>query len=118
MYKIDNSRTQQFYNELSSKMNLAKTITAKELNWNWLLQLFDEPDIQLPSSPSAVLLVEKGEDHIYVITFGHSFFLIDKFDEKDFRFTFARKILFGKCRCPHMPIGLFSSSDNDRHEIR
>lgn len=38
-------------------------------------------DIQLTSSPSAVLLVEKGEDHVYAITFGHLFFLVDKFAE-------------------------------------
>lgn len=121
LYKIDNSRTQQFYNELSAKMNLAKTIiinrqngdeniefgftlyssrpnTAKELKWNWLLQIFDEPDIQLVSSPSAVLLVEKGEDQVYAITFGHSFFLVDKFAEKDFGFTFARKMLFDEIK--------------------
>lgn len=127
LYKIDNSRIQQFYTELSEKLNFVKTIvidrkngkentkfefalysfipnTTKELKWNWIFKLFDEPDIKSTSSPKAVLLVKKDEDHVYAITFGYSFFLVDKFAEKDFGFTFARKILFDEIKTTTLTI--------------
>ena len=117
LYKIDNNKVDVFSRELSAKMNLTKTIIInkkaddedveygftlyssrqkpkKELKWNWLLELFDEDSISVNASPSAVLLVEKDEDVVYAITFGHSFFLVDKYAEKDFGFAFARKIHF------------------------
>lgn len=121
LYKIDNSKIDVFSRELSSKMKLTKTIIInkeandedveygftlyfsrpkpqKELKWNWLLELFDESGINVNASPSAVLLVEKGEDAVYAITFGHSFFLVDKYAEKDFGFAFARKIRFDEIK--------------------
>lgn len=121
LYKIDNNKVDVFSRELSAKMNLTKTIIInkkaddedveygftlyssrqkpkKELKWNWLLELFDEDSISVNASPSAVLLVEKDEDVVYAITFGHSFFLVDKYAEKDFGFAFARKIHFDEIK--------------------
>ena len=121
LYKIDNSKVDVFSRELSSKMRRTKTIIInkeiddenveygftlyssrqkpqKELKWNWLLELFDEDGICVNASPSAVLLVEKSEETVYAITFGHSFFLVDKYAEKDFGFSFARKIHFDEIK--------------------
>lgn len=121
LYKIDNSKVDVFSRELSSKMKFTKTIIInkkandedvkygftlyyshpkpqKELKWNWLLELFDEAVISVNASPSAVLLIEKGDDAVYAITFGHSFFLVDKYAEKDFGFAFARKIRFDEIK--------------------
>ncbi len=44
--------------------------------------------------PKAVVLLKKENDAVYAITFGHAFFLIDKFCDRDFGFVFARKMNF------------------------
>lgn len=44
--------------------------------------------------PKAVVLLKKENGAVYVITFEHAFFLIDKFCDRDFEFVFARKMNF------------------------
>lgn len=44
--------------------------------------------------PKAVVLLKKENGAVYAITFGHAFFLIDKFCDRDFGFVFARKMNF------------------------
>ncbi len=45
----------------------------KDLKWNWLLQIFGRNTVRSYSSPSAVLLIEKDDDNVYAVAFGHSF---------------------------------------------
>lgn len=118
LYKIDSDKLDAFNRELSSKMNVASTIivnrhdyedygftlylsrhtNSKDLKWNWLLRIFDKETVSVDPSPSAVLLVEKDYDNVYAVTFGHSFFLVDKFADKEFGFDFARKIDFDEIK--------------------
>lgn len=65
------------------------------LSWNWLLNEFKEPTYQNFKAPKAVLLIEEtvGETEVtYAITFGSSYFRIDKFCDKDFGFKFASRV--------------------------
>lgn len=65
------------------------------ISWNWLLNEFQEPTYQVIRAPKAVLLIEEivGTVEVtYAITFGSSYFRIDKFCDKDFGFKFASRM--------------------------
>lgn len=117
IYKIDNDKMQEFLQELNRQMqcidsqNIIRRFNDDEtlfgftlyytcreepnpLSWNWLLTAFNHGEEQTFSSPKAVLLLERDGDTAYAVTFGHSFFLVDKFCDRDFGFSFARKIDF------------------------
>lgn len=68
---------------------------AVDLSWSWLFPLFNTEVISQKSKPKAILLIEDtAEDLTFAITFGTSYFLIEKYCDKDFGFNFARRILF------------------------
>ncbi len=117
LYKIDNEKSQEFYKLLKEKMEEIKTIEQnrstleethifsctlylsvpdkeKALSWNWILREFNKESICAISSPKAVLVIEHNYDAIYAITFGHAFFLVDKFCDRDFGFSFGRKLQY------------------------
>lgn len=117
LYKIDNGKSQEFYNFLREKMEETETIeqdrsTAedthvfcctlylsvpdeeKTISWSWILQEFNIELINTVSSPKAVLVIEHNYDTIYAITFGHAFFLVDKYCDRDFGFVFGRKLQY------------------------
>lgn len=116
LYQIDSERNQSFIQEMNQKLQRVNTIDFerqvngvetrlsltlfisipqddKDLNWNWLLSAFHIENQNTLPSPKAVLVVEKDQT-IYAITFGHAFFMVDKFCDKDFSFNFARKIRY------------------------
>lgn len=72
----------------------ARKEDPNELSWNWLLRAFNQNTVETISSPKAVLLLEIDGEVSYAVTFGHSFFLVDKFCDRDFGFRFARKTDF------------------------
>ena len=116
LYKIESDRSSAFFKALSQKMQQVKTIEIdvekkdntkdnfgctlylsvpdekKELSWNWLLRIYDVNDMSFESTPKAILVIEKNDDEIYAVTFGHAFFLVDKYCDRDFGFNFARKL--------------------------
>ncbi|MGN0621255.1 MAG: DUF6119 family protein [Porcipelethomonas sp.] len=117
LYKIDNGKSREFYNSLREKMEEIETIERdrstteethifsctlylsvpdeeKAISWNWILRDFNKESITAVSSPKAVLVIEHNYDAIYAITFGHAFFLVDKFCDRDFGFTFGRKLQY------------------------
>lgn len=117
LYKIDNDKEQTLLTSLASKMNLIKSVRDnKEINkihvdfkftlylskstklknvkWNWLLNAFEQHNITVNSTPSAVLLIKINDNEVYAATFGHSFFYVEKFADTDFGVSFARKIDF------------------------
>lgn len=121
LYKIDDSKRQAFFQELSNKMDESQTISiqkkiddvdinfgltlfcskpniTKGVKWNWLLRQYNENEIQVDPSPSAVLLIEKDDEIAYAATYGHSYFIVDKYADKDFGFDFARKMSFGEIK--------------------
>lgn len=116
LYRIDEEKKNLFLQELSQKMELKDTIFLdseneteivenfgltlylsrprenREIAWNWVLEEFHEHSIEVPSAPKGIIVIEKDEDKTYAVTFGHSYFLVDKFCDRDFGFIFARKL--------------------------
>lgn len=69
--------------------------TQENISWNWLLKQFDEPPFFSFKSPKAILVIEEIDEHInnnYAITFGNSYFKIDKFCDREYGFNFASRI--------------------------
>ncbi len=67
----------------------------EEISWNWILSEYNEPLFQAFRAPKAVLLIEETvneTEQTYAITFGSSFFRIDKFCDRDFGFNFATRM--------------------------
>lgn len=119
IYKIDNDKLQDLMETLNQKMRKLGTQTIPEpisetgenqpircelyyaqqenpvsLSWDWVLAAFGQESVRTNPLPKAVLLLKKENGAIYAITFGHAFFLIDKFCDRDFGFVFARKMNF------------------------
>lgn len=119
IYKIDNDKLQDLMETLNQKMQQKGTQTIPEpisetgetqpikcelyyaqqenpvsLSWDWVLAAFGQESVRTNPLPKAVLLLKKENGAIYAITFGHAFFLIDKFCDRDFGFVFARKMNF------------------------
>lgn len=114
LYKIDENRQQIFLKAIAEKFNLKDTIKTtkmlkkvkiiftmtlyvappsdeKDVTWDWLLAEFNQQIIVSQPNPKAVLLIEK-KDGIYAVTFGCSYFIVDKYCDRNFSFKFARKI--------------------------
>lgn len=67
----------------------------KDLSWNWVLTLFGEIPEKVWGRPSGFLLFANNlTNKYYVITFGSSFFQIDKFCDKSWAFDFAKRLHF------------------------
>lgn len=60
------------------------------LEWQWLLDEYDYGKIETSASPRAVLVIENSEK-IYAVTYGLSYFAVDKFCDVEFAFDFARR---------------------------
>ncbi len=75
-----------FYKELQTR--------PLKLQWSWAIpnSSFEE-DISVESVNTffkGILCIEKN-DNLYAVTFGNSFYMVDKFCDKNFAFDFARK---------------------------
>lgn len=66
---------------------------AKPLEWQWILDEYDYEVMNTLSSPRAVLVIEGAVD-TYAVTYGLSYFVVDKYCDIDFAFDFARRIDF------------------------
>lgn len=117
IYKVDENKHQELMQALDTQMQplgsqtinrqindeeiafeftlyYARKEDPNQLPWNWLLKAFNQNTVETVSSPRAVLLLEIDGEVSYAVTFGHSFFLVDKFCDRDFGFRFARKTDF------------------------
>ncbi|MBO1679956.1 DUF6119 family protein [Bittarella massiliensis (ex Durand et al. 2017)] len=116
LYRIDEEKQGLFLQELAQKMELRDTIflesenetgivenfglslylsrpgESKEISWNWVLEEFHEQSIEVSTAPKGIIIVEKDDGITYAVTFGHSYFLVDKFCDREFGFRFARKL--------------------------
>ena len=116
LYRIDEEKQGLFFQELAQKMELRDTIFLdsenedgtvenfgltlylsrpgenKEIGWNWVLEEFHEQSIEVSTTPKGIVIVEKDDEITYAVTFGHSYFLVDKFCDREFGFRFARKL--------------------------
>lgn len=69
--------------------------STENISWNWLLNEFAEQPFYAFKSPKAVLLIEEiseNTENNYAVTFGSSYFKIDKFCDRDYGFSFASRI--------------------------
>ena len=122
LYKVDITRSQKLTQDLLRRMQLERTLersiqvgdgesetfglslyldrseNQKDISWNWVLDEFDREEIQVVSSPKAVILVERGDGTEYAVTFGHSFFVVDKYCDGDFGFNFARRLKYDEIK--------------------
>lgn len=71
--------------------------STKPLSWNWALTAFEYKNISFSSKPKAVIVVD-SEDTFYAITFGHSYFKVDQFSDKEWAFNFARRLDYTNVR--------------------
>lgn len=120
LYKIDPNKVQLCLQDLAvSRLELKDTILKAKIvdnidyefgatlyleephqgdegiSWNWLLNEFEEQPVQAFKAPKAVLVIEEtvGEiEETYAVTFGSSYFRIDKFCDRDFGFNFASRM--------------------------
>lgn len=110
LYKIDNNKKKDFLQNLEEKLNFISTKEEKNnrnklyklslynyfpsynksLSWNWLLSEFNEDNFTYKSNPRAIVTINKG-NNMYVVTFGSSYFLVDKFCDRKFAFEFAKR---------------------------
>lgn len=115
LYKIDEKKKDEFLNKIDEKFeflgeedylyekNKQKQCTVmtyvnklenqKLPEWRWVL---DEYDYEIPESSVTVraILVIKMEEIVYAVTYGMSFFAVDKYCDTKFAFDFARRIKF------------------------
>ena len=126
LYKLDTDKLQACLQELSSsKLQQKKTIfLTKSINdcdrefgatlyleephqgnesisWNWLLDEFEQESFCAFKSPKAVLLIEENIENNYAVTFGSSYFKIDKFCDRNFGFNFASRMEYTNVRSNH-----------------
>lgn len=117
LYRIDNNKKADLLSLLAIKFLQKNTIeiegedisygftlylprnsSSSSLSWNWLLERFGEDQIDTDAKPKAILLVELDDEKTYVITYGSAFFYVDKYCDKSFAFSFARKVSFGEIK--------------------
>jgi len=58
------------------------------------LEEFNQNPIEIPSTPKGVVVIESEDEITYAVTFGHAYFLVDKFCNREFGFEFARKLSY------------------------
>ena len=116
LYKLDEKKIQAFTQEIVKKMKqgntIEKTVHAvgkspetfslilylthpeyqKEIGWNWVLEEFGSAKIQIAPAPKAVILIKRNNGSEYAATYGHAYFTVDKFCDRDFGFNFARRL--------------------------
>ncbi len=67
------------------------------LKWNWVFKLFEESQKEVTGHPKGILTISFC-GNIYAITFGHSFFSVDKYSDKNWPFEFARRCKYTNIR--------------------
>lgn len=117
IYRIDESKHRLFTDNMNEKLSNCNQVRINEeqqnfldsdmvftlyksaarenknVSWEWILSLFEEDIFQINPQPKAVVVLEYI-DEMYAVTFGHAYFLVDKYCDRDFAFSFARKINF------------------------
>lgn len=64
----------------------------KEIAWKWVYTEFEIQAPEVTNNPRAALIIETDNGNEYCVSFGNSFFLIDKYCNREFGFEFAKKI--------------------------
>lgn len=95
LYKIDNAKIPDFLRELGKyeerdarqqevvigdisktyefQLYISDSQGKRTVPWNWVMAAFDEDDIEVVKSPSALLRIKAPSENTYAVTFSHSF---------------------------------------------
>ena len=76
---------------------LPTNISRNPIAWDWVFGVFGESPLDVIANPKAIIIAQEN-CNMYAITFGAAFFLADKFCDRDFGFSFARKLDFQKIK--------------------
>lgn len=122
LYKVDKTRSQKLTQEILKRMQYEQTVertiqledgksesfgltlylnsseSQKDIAWNWVLDEFGKHELQVASAPKAVILIERDNGDEYAVTFGHSFFVVDRYCDSDFGFDFARRLEYDEIK--------------------
>lgn len=112
LYKIDAAKKTEFIDKLGIKFeflgeqeyqttddeNVIYTVGTyvnipekrNALEWQWILDEYDYGKTETLASPRAVLVIENAKE-MYAVTYGLSYFAVDKFCDIEFAFDFARR---------------------------
>lgn len=112
LYKIDAGKKKEFIDKLGAKFeflgeqdyqsmndkNVIYTVDTyvsipekrNALEWQWVLDEYEYGKRETLASPRAVLVIENANE-MYAVTYGLSFFAVDKFCDIEFAFDFARR---------------------------
>lgn len=115
LYKIDGNKKNDFLDKLNEKFEFigeqnynsvdneqdVYTVSTylnvpeerKVPDWHWILEEYDYKIEGAMASPRAILVIE-GIKATYAVTYGLSYFVVDKYCDVDFAFDFARRIIF------------------------
>ncbi|MDO4467861.1 MAG: TIGR04141 family sporadically distributed protein [Bacillota bacterium] len=63
----------------------------KKPNWAWIVEEMDGVLETVKSQPSGIFTIIHNND-MYAVSFGHSFFAVEKYCDKDFGMEFAKRI--------------------------
>ena len=75
------------------KLYFSERTQPSNLKWNWALTMFEQNRKQTWGAPKGVITIHY-DTHCYALTFGHSFFQIDKFSDKNWAFAYAKTLRF------------------------
>lgn len=65
----------------------------KDLNWDWVFDLFNVEKFKYNSNPKAIILI-KNEMYYYAITFGHSHHKPNLYCDRNWPFEYARRLKY------------------------
>ena len=120
LYKLDDNKVPDFLRELGKyesrppknqkvlidgeekeyefQLFIYESQEKKAVAWNWVMDAFEEEEVEVTKAPSALLKIKTPTGCTYAVTFAHSFFLADKYCDREFAFNFARRLEFEEVR--------------------
>lgn len=120
LYKLDDNKVSEFLRELGKyesrspksqkvlidgeekeyefQLFIYESQEKKAVSWNWVMDAFEEEEVEVTKTPSALLKIKTPTGCTYAVTFAHSFFLADKYCDREFAFNFARRLEFEEIR--------------------
>jgi uncharacterized protein (TIGR04141 family) len=94
---IDESTGDIIESQFEMDLFFGAGIDGKPLTWNWVLNAFGHQNVLNDGAPKAVVLISL-QGATYAITFGHSFYRVDQFSDKDWAFEFAKRLKYVNIR--------------------
>ncbi|MBM7666098.1 uncharacterized protein (TIGR04141 family) [Solibacillus kalamii] len=109
VYKIDPKNHRAFEESLEGKLDLITQNSdidgfyfkyyefvpngenTKSVGWKWILREFNREEIRINNQPRAILIIQ-FDDEMFAISFGSSYFYIDRYADKDFPFDIAKRV--------------------------